>query len=501
MKLISRIPAAMLAAMLVSASMLSCGDSAAQPTETQADTVAVTAPVTEAVENVPVYEQDDLPADLDFGGATTHIFGWEGSGNDEFFVDAENGDIVNDALYARNRAVEERLNLTMTFTLAPGAYNDRGNWVKLIKQSTMAGDGANDIVAGYSMSGATLANSRLITDLMELDYLNFEKPWWPESLIKEATCGGKLYFCSGDISTNMIYMLYATYFNKSIAKNYDIDPDGLYELVLDGKWTLDKLIELSSGMYMDLDGDGKKSVEDRYGFTTHSVWSDAFFFASGLRTTTVGDDGLPHLSEEFGGEKTQALLQKLLDNFYSKNDMFYGTVDNQLIRDQFLQERALFLTTEIYFATNHLRDSQVEYGILPMPKYDELQEDYYTVSSFPYTLYGIPVDAKDPSMSAAILECMASESYRTVSPALFEVALKVKYAGDDDASAMYDIIRGSNVFDIGRIFNDSVNGKTYSMFRSCLMDNQSAWISTYEKNVKTLTKSFDKVIANLLEEQ
>ena len=104
-------------------------------------------------------------------------------------------------------------------------------------------------------------------------------------------------------------------------------------------------------------------------------------------------------------------------------------------------------------------------------------------------------------MSAAILECMASESYRTVSPALFEVALKVKYAGDNDASEMYDIIRGSNVFDIGRIFNDSVNGRTYSLFRSCLMDNKAAWISTYEKNYKSLNKQFEKVIANLIEEE
>ena len=136
-----------------------------------------------------------------------------------------------------------------------------------------------------------------------------------------------------------------------------------------------------------------------------------------------------------------------------------------------------------------------------MPKYDEAQEGYYTVSSFPYTLYGIPVDAKDPSMSAAILECLASESYRTVSPALFEVALKVKYASDNDASEMNDIIRGSNVFDIGRIFNDSVGGKTYSMFRSCLMDNKDAWISTYEKNVKAMTMQFNKVVEKLISEE
>ena len=502
MKRTNRISSALLAALLLAASLTACGETAKTPVETDGGTAEDTAAVTEAVtEAAVVYEPDNLPEDLDFGGVTTHIFGWDGSGNDEFYVEEQNGDIVNDALFARNRTVEERLNLELTFTLAPGAYNDRSAWVKLVTQATMAGDGSNDIVAGYSMSGATLANNRLIVDLMDLDYINFEKPWWPESLIKEATCGDKLYFCSGDISTNMIYMLYATYFNKTMAQNFDIEIDSLYQMVRDGSWTLDKLIELSEGIYIDLNGDGQKNVEDQYGYTTHSVWSDAFFFASGLRTTAVGADGLPVLSEEFGGEKTQTLLQKLLDVFYTKNDMYFGVDNNQLIRDQFLQNRALFLTTEIYFATNHLRDSDVEYGILPMPKYDEAQDGYYTVSSFPYTLYGIPVDAKDPAMSAAILECMASESYRTVSPALFEVALKVKYAGDNDASEMYDIIRGSNVFDIGRIFNDSVNGKTYSLFRSCLMDNKAAWISTYEKNYKSLNKQFEKVIENLIEEQ
>ena len=494
--------AALLASLLLTAALAACGDSGNTPTT--ADTAAAgtdTAPVTETADAAPAYEPDDLPEDLDFGGTVAHIFGWEGSGNDEFYVEEENGDIVNDAIFSRNRTVEERLNLTLTYTLAPGAYSDRSAWVKQVTQSTMAGDGANDIVAGYSMSGATLAYNRMLIDLMALDHINFEKPWWPSSLIDEATCGGKLYFCSGDISTNMIYMLYATYFNKTMAQNYDIEADDLYQLVLDGKWTLDKLIELSGGMYADLNGNSQKDTEDQYGITTHSVWSDAFFTASGLRSTVLGEDGLPVLSPEFGGEKTQALLEKLLDVFYTQNDMFFTNDSNQLVRDQFMEGRALFITTEVYFANNYLRDTEIEYGILPMPKYDEAQEDYYTVSSFPYTLYGIPVDAKDPSMSAALLECLASESYRTVSPALFEVALKVKYASDSDVSAMYDIIRTSNVFDIGRIFNDSMNGKTYSMFRSSLIDNKDGWISTYEKNAKALTKQLENVVEALIEEE
>lgn len=498
MKRTNRISSALTAMLLLAASLTACGDTAETPVETDGGTAAETAAVTEVTEAVPVYEPDNLPEELDFGGTTAHIFGWNASSNDElFFVEEADGDIVNDAVYLRNRTVEERLNLSMTFTLSAGAFDDRGAWVTQVKKSTVAGDGANDIVAGYSMSGATLANSRLLLDLMELDYLNFEKPWWPDSLIKEATCGGKLYFCSGDISTNMIYYLYSVYFNKALAQNYDVE--NLYDLVRNGEWTLDKMIEICSELYSDLNGDGKKDPADQFGYTTHNVWSDSFFFASGLRTTEIGTNGLPVLSAEFGGEKTQDLLVKLIDMFKG-NSMYLGD-DYDIVRNQFLEGRALFLTTEVYYAKKYLRDTQIEYGILPVPKYDEAQEDYYTVSSFPYTLFGIPVDAKDPSMSAAILECLASESYRTVSPALFEVALKVKYAGDDDASEMYDIIRSSNVFDFGRIFNDSLNGDTYYLFRNSLANGKDNWISTYEKSSKALNKRLDKLITNLTEEQ
>ncbi len=495
MKRTKRISSALLTLLLLAASLTACGNTAQTPTETEAP-VSDTAAVMEETEASPVYEPDDLPEELDFGGVTSHIFAWEGAANEEFFVEEEDGDIVNDAIFSRNRTVEERLNLELTYTKISGANPDRASWVKAVTQSTMAGDGANDIVAGYSMCGATLANSRLLIDLMGLDYIDFDKPWWPDSLIKEATCGGKLYFCSGDISANMIYYLYSVYFNKTLAQNYDVE--NLYDLVREGKWTLDKMIGICADVYADLNGDGKKDPADQFGYTTHNVWADTFFFAAGLRTTEIGAGGLPVLSDEFGGEKAQELLTKLIDMF-ATNEMYLGN-DYDIVRNQFLEGRALFLTTEVYYAKNYLRDTQIEYGILPVPKYDEEQESYYTVSSFPYTLYGVPVDAKDPSMSAAILECLASESYRTVSPALFEVALKVKYANDDDASEMYDIIRGSNVFDIGRIFNDNLNSRTYSMYRTALVEGNKNWISTYEKNYKSLNAQFGKVIENLIAE-
>ena len=484
----------LLSLLLLSAAVAACGGDGEASVTTAADTDAVSVDTT-PVETEPAYLPDDLPKDLDFGGDAIHIFGWERD-VPEFTVEEESGDIVNDAIFQRNRTVEERLNVDLTYTLAPGNYGAKNEWVTQVKQSTMAGDGANDIVGGYSMAGASLAYNRLLLDLKEQPYLDFSKPWWPASLINEATCEDKLYFCSGDISNYMIYYLNAVFFNKAMTQAYDVED--LYALVKDGKWTLEKMAELSADVYHDLNGDGKKDPADQFGLTMSSVCADSLYFSSGLRTTEIGGDGLPVISDMFGSEKTQTLVAWLNDLF--KTNSAYLSLDDYY-QLPFLEERAMFFLTDVAFAGDKLRFTEIEYGILPIPKYDEAQENYYTISSFTYTLYGIPVDAKTPDRSAAVLECLGSEAYRTVSPALFETALKVKYAGDDATSEMYDIIRGGVVFDIGRIFNDSMSSLTYSLFRGALQTGNSNWISTYEKNSKSLEKQFAKVIDALTAEE
>ena len=137
------------------------------------------------------------------------------------------------------------------------------------------------------------------------------------------------------------------------------------------------------------------------------------------------------------------------------------------------------------------------YGIVPYPKYDDAQENYVTITSFPYTLYGVPMDAKDPNMSAAVLECMASESYRTVSPALFENAFKVKYSQDAQSSLMYDLIRSTVSFDFGRVFNNDLNGLTYSLFRNAIVTKDTNWASTTKSNEKVIAKMLGKVVEAL----
>lgn len=485
----------LLLAMMLSA-FAGCSDTTSE--EVSANDPAADAEIAETAETEAetMYLPDDLPADLTYDGTTVTTFGWSGPVLVEFYVEEQNGEVVNDAIFARNMAVEERLGITLEYHLEPGAYDQRNTWVQALSSSITAGDGAYDISAGYSMAGASLASKGMCISLNDLPYLDFDKPWWPESLLKEATCGGKLYFCSGDISTYMIYYLYGVYFNQDMLTEYDLENP--YDLVQGGTWTLDKMSEMSSGVYIDVNGDGKKGFEDRLGYITYSIYVDPYFFSCGLHTTEKDENDIPFLSAEFGGEKAHSIVEKVVA-FTTAEGSMVGNGSEQIdpSYNVFKEGRGLFTSHELTFAVTHLRDVSFTYGIVPYPKYDDAQENYVTITSFPYTLFGIPMDARNPEMSAAVMEAMASESYRTVSPALFENAFKVKYAQDEQSSLMYDIIRSTVSFDFGRVFNNDLNSLTYSLFRNAIVQQNTNWASTVKANEKPLTKMLQKLTESL----
>ncbi len=473
--------------LLTAAGIVSCGGEGGKTTETtQTDAATDAAAVTETTE--PEI-RDNVP-DLDYGGDTVTLFiRTEDPSKPEFYVEEETGDIVADAIYQRNLAVAERLNINFAFAENQCDYSTRTSWPKIITQNIMAGDGAFDIAAGYSMAMANLATAGMLLDMLGTAHLDFTQPWWSDSLMNESLIKGKLYFASGDISTWMILYTYGMIFNKSMLKNYDLEDP--YALALDGKWTLDKMMDMSKGLYKDLNGNAKADVEDQFGYASSSIFSDAFFFSSGLKTTAITDDGVV-MSEDFSGEKAVSLIDKLTQFINVSDDACHTNIvgeDNY----NFDRGNTLFANIEIQYAYTTLREVDFEYGILPLPKYDEAQENYHTVTSFGQTLYGIPLDARDPDMSSAVMECLASESYKRVVPALFEVALKVKYSMDTEDAKMYDILRSGVVFDLGRIFNDSLGAETYSLFRNALLENTNTWASTCAKRVPALDKKLEKL--------
>ena len=271
------------------------------------DTVDSSAPESSAPETA----RDSLP-ELDYNGETVTIFAASDLPIVEF--DAEQtGDIVDDAIYQRNINVSERLNVNLEYILKPGLWSDQDSYKGAIRGSVMSGDGDYDIVAGYGVFIADLAVEGLFMNLNDAEYIDFDQKWWSDSLVKNLSLNGKLYFASGDISTNTIGTSFAVLFNKELAEKYKLE--NLYSLVDNGKWTLDKLFELSSEVYTDLNGDGKRDENDLYGLVSHQTSFDNLYYSCCMNVVTPDKDKGMIVSPDFGSEKMASLVEKLCTAF------------------------------------------------------------------------------------------------------------------------------------------------------------------------------------------
>jgi len=437
------------------------------------------------------YLLDSVPNDLNFG-TTISILYWSDVEQPEFQVDEITGDIVKDAIYGRNLQTETRLGITLNWVGTLGNYDNQKNFVSTAFNSISSG-GDYDIFAGYSMTGATLAVNGYVLDLKSLDYLDFEKPWWPDSLIGQATIGDKLYFASGDISTNMLHMMYAVFFNKRMITDFDLESP--YDLVNSGAWTYTKMFEMATGIYSDLNANNTRDMNDRYGFATASIHYDAFFTGAGLNTVEKGENDWLIMSPTFNSEKTLTLLNDINSFMWNGNDGYHGSTGAI-----FALDNTIFTLDRSYMALLRKDEISFDYGIVPVPKFDEAQEKYYTCLGFPYTMYTISMATKQPEAAAATLEVLCSEAYRQTTPMLFETTMKYKYTSDDESVRMYDIIRESVSIDIGRIFTTELNNYSYSLFRNAVVNNTAgSWASTFKGSSKIFEKCLQAINDSLAE--
>lgn len=208
-----RFSAGLLCLALLSSVFLSCGESPETPA---AETAPSASPAeTEALtEALPPEETLSLSDSLDFNGKSCGFLIREAIANTEYFVEGETGDIVDDSLYHRNLAVEERLNMKFNFIPLPGEWESRDSFNGAIRASVMANDGAYDLCGVLSNQLSTLALEGLLLNMAELPHLDFSKAWWADGLMDELTVYDKLYFASGDASLGLLGGMMCVFFNK-----------------------------------------------------------------------------------------------------------------------------------------------------------------------------------------------------------------------------------------------------------------------------------------------
>lgn len=442
------------------------------------------------------YKKDDLPETLNFGGEKIGILYWNDITQQEFEAESMTGELINDAIYERNLATEQRLGIKLGFTGIPGNGSKKNDFIRVVDNDVMSGSAEYDLIASYSQTPATLAMNGDSIDLNTVDYLNFSQPWWPASLLDQATIHDKLYFCSGDVSTNLLWMMTAVFFNKDMLS--DLKLENPYGLVPSKAWTVDKMLEMTAGAYQDLDGDSTASKGDRYGMTLYNINVDAFFTSAGLVVIDKDSNGDLQVSDKYNSEIIVDLIGKLGNWINSSGDVILSTSTS--IRAVFGEGRSLFIMDRVFIAKTVLANTaQFGYGIVPVPIYSSEQTEYKTNVGYPFTMYSISSALKEDRINraGAVLECMASESYRKVTPVVFETAMKIKYSEDEEASSMYDMIRSNIDFDPGRLYVNELGSTAAPLFRNCVQNNDTAWASKYSSVQKVLTRGCKTITETL----
>lgn len=483
-----RIFTVLLAATFFTSSIISCSETASDiPAEA---TSSVSQTDTEA-ETLREDYRDNIPDGLDFEGANIKIHG-RGDGDAILELSAEQtGDIIEDAIYKRNFMVEERLNVKLE-AFTPYGWQAYGTALTQIRSSVQAGDDEFQIIAGYSAPAPVLSTEKLLLNLRAVPYIETSQPWWAQSIVNDLTVKGNLYFLCGDIALTMLASSYSMAVNFNIAEKYNIS--GIYDIILDGKWTIDKLYELSSLVYEDVNGDGKKNEGDVAGLLIGSeLYNDADSFMQGSKITMTerDEEDLPYLSADT--QKITALTEKVYRLFYENPG---AIVDTKIAAYEiFPNDTALFSPSYLYFYYDYYKNMDSDYGILPYPKFDEVQDIYSTRVQDGVSIWGIPVTVQNQDCVGAVMEAMAAQSYRTVTPTYFEIALKVKYSRDEDSVRMLDLIREGVMFNFEIIYNGQLGGP-WNVMRDLMIKKSSDFASYWAKNEQNFQKNLEKLVAD-----
>ena len=435
----------LLAITAILAAAVSCGSEAA---ETPVGGTSAPDAETETAAPEPDY-LETLATDA-YAGRTLRIF--DANDHPEMHInvalDEQNGDLVNDALFDRDRLMEETFGITFAYTLSPGTAEARNSCRKLDK-AVIAGDDEWDFVYSCLLGSAlsTSASSGTLYNLLEIDALSLQEAWWSAKLYDTLNLNNAMYFTTGDISPSVYQGCNVMFANTDLLNEYNIEDD-LMSVALDGKWTLDYLFSLTKDTDRDVNADGKFSVQDDFmGLNYHTQPSS--LLAGTDAHTVILNDNKDGFILNFDDEHNVDVAQKIFQNTIA--------AENKLGNDgpklMFLEGRSIFFAHAVEVALSHFREMEDDYIILPMPKSDEGQKDYISSYSGWISSYvAVPITA-DTEFAGTMMEAMAYIGYRDIRPKAYELVYKQKALRDERSGMVLDLSFNNVFLDFNTVFD------------------------------------------------
>lgn len=422
------------------------------------------------------------------GGSFTIVYSEDQLGSEwPYDAEEENGDILNDCVYKRNLAVEERLNVVINYQNTGGTSKEVPS---ALLKSVSSGDGAYQLAISHTFSSVpSLLSVGALSDFASLPNIDLDKPWWNSSIRNNLSLLGMLPVAVSDLIYSYADVIYV---NRDLLAEYGLEDT--YSLVEDGSWTWTKLAQMAKSVTSDLDGDGENTLGDRFGFTfpgeTPSLMS-RMIHSDGMQFAAVDGGSIELLGMS---ERLQNTLERYFELIYG-GDTYLGTVtDKQTSVEAFCGGNILFMH-QTTLQLPKMRDTDVNFGIVPLPKYDEEQENYRSMLSSQILLAPNVKDG-EAEFIGTVTEALSYESWKTVTPAVYDSIFESKYLRDATSYDMYSRIRDSLVCDFNWNYGDG-NNLTYIVSNLIFKEKSTdaaSYLAKYEPSIKeAYEKLFDSV--------
>ena len=440
---------------------------------------------------------DDLPSSLNFEGAKIRIV-YPESNLSDIFVEEPGGEVIDEAVYRARLTVEDRLGVEYQVISLPA---DRRDFTDAVLNTYLGQQDAYDIVGDMIAYACITAGQGAYADLRSIEYLDFTKPYWNSAMVEGFSVNGHLYFCSGDAAVSYLRHINMMLCHTGLAAEYKIDSSELQQLVIDGKWTAEKMKEYATQVQSVVDPSSVNRETDTVGLMVPER-DHATPMAAGMGVFMYGSDGDGGYECTFGTSHAVDVVQWMVHLFndnVSCTGTFAHSDDNSLRLDRgmFLQGRSLFITARFEDTASIYSDIAGDYIVLPFPKWEE-DDEYATFSRSLHLASCIMRSSPNASMAGAVLECMSSVGYAVISPAYYETAMKIKYSdATPESRQIFDIIRGSVAFDLGYYCQFAFAGGATLFIYTPILENDLGWTAQVNARKKSWQQGLDTYLEKL----
>ena len=359
------------------------------------------------------------------------------------------GDYVGDMIFDRTAWLEENYGIVMGCEYIP--HGDQ--FINAVRTEWQTGSRDYQMVDYFAFGAQKVMGQEYFLNMADIEYIDFEDPWWIDSAIEAFRLGDYVEFGASDMLLLDKGATTLVYFNLGMAE--DLGIEDLYDLARNNEWTLDVLAECAE-LALEDNGDDVWDHNDIYGISNGDDPVHNLYIGSGnnfIKTDEYGEFYYSYCTDDGTADVMIDILEKVMYadwywNSWIKRDL---GPENQ---PKFDNGQALFSFGK---AKNCLtmKDMEADYGILPIPMYDEEQGRYYSqVSNYHDSLFAIPMSATgNTEIIGAAIELLSHYSYYNIYDNFFEIIIQNRGARDAESKEMLDIIFDTRTYDMGLLYD------------------------------------------------